>query len=249
MVDACGRVVILRGINVESASKGSKQSDSHLPTTPLDAQRLLQTWGWNNVRFLVFWGAIEPKQGQYDEDYLNQVEDWLNWYAARGVHVVLDLHQDLYGWKVNGNGAPDWAVDTKGLKVKPIADGQPWYLQGVDPAVQQAYQSFWNPTKGQPNLQKQYMKALAHLAKRFADNRAVIGYDVMNEPSFANGDLDATLAIQAEAAAWEVPERQPDAVHAGGHRRGALGRPGRLRDGGAHVAPERLPLPGRSHRL
>ena len=29
----------------------------------------------------------------------------------------------------------------------------------------------------------------------------MIGYDVMNEPSFANGDLRATLAIQAEAAA------------------------------------------------
>ena len=71
IVDRCGRVVILRGVNVESASKGTKQSDSHLPATPLDAQRLLDTWGWNNVRFLVFWGAIEPKKGTFDEKYLD----------------------------------------------------------------------------------------------------------------------------------------------------------------------------------
>ena len=201
IVDACGRVLILRGVNVESSSKGTKQSDVHLPGTPLDAQRFLQTWGWNNVRFLVFWGAIEPERGEFDDNYLANVKTWMDWYAARGIHVVLDMHQDLYAWKVGGNGAPDWAVDTKGAKVKPPADGAPWYAQGADPAVQNAYQSFWNPTEDQPDLQKEYLKALAHLAGYFKDHPAVIGYDVMNEPSFANGDLDATLAVQDQAAA------------------------------------------------
>ena len=201
IVDACGRVVILRGVNVESSAKGSTQDDPHLPATPMDQQIQLQQWGWNNVRFLVFWGAMEPEDGTWDEAYLDQVDEWLDWYASHRIHVVLDLHQDLYSWKTNGNGAPDWAVDTKGLEVQGIAEGVPWYAQGADPGVQAAYQSFWNPEDGARDFKVDYLEAVAHLAERFADHPAVIGYDVMNEPSFANGDLNATLALQAEAAA------------------------------------------------
>jgi endoglycosylceramidase len=201
VVDACGRVLILRGVNVESASKGTAMTDPHLPHTTRGQQAALADWGWNVVRFLVFWGAIEPEPGHYDEAYLDQVEDWVDWYGRRGIHVVLDLHQDLYSWKTHGNGAPDWAVDTRGLEVKPLPAGAPWYAQGADPGVQAAYQSFWNPLPGRPDLKASYLKALGHLAARFAKHPAVIGYDVMNEPSFANGDLDATLKLQADAAA------------------------------------------------
>lgn len=203
VVDACGRVVILRGVNVESSAKGTTQSDRHLPASALEDQATLARWGWNNVRFLVFWGAIEPEDGTVDEGYLDEVEQWLDWYAEHDLHVVLDLHQDLYGWTVGGNGAPDWAVDTGGLEAGTLPEGAPWYLQGADPAVQAAYQSFWNPGPGRRDLRDDYLEALAHLAERFAGHPAVIGYDVMNEPAFANGDLAATLAIQGQAAAGE----------------------------------------------
>ena len=200
IVDSCGRVVILRGVNVEASAKGDTQAGSHLPRSEVKGQSALGQWGWNTVRFLVFWGSIEPEKGKYDEAYLDQVATWMDWYAEHGIHVVLDMHQDLYGWKVRGDGAPDWAVDTKGLEVKPIGEGLPWYLQGADPAVQNAYQSFWNPQDGDRTLQEHYLGALRHLVDRFEDHPAVIGYDVMNEPSFANGDLAATLRIQSEAA-------------------------------------------------
>lgn len=203
VVDECGRVLILRGVNVESSSKGDAQSDSHLPESGLEDQITLNRWGWNSVRFLVFWGAIEPEDGTFDEAYLDEVERWLDWYADNDIHVVLDMHQDLYGWAVGGDGAPDWAVDTKGLVAGELPEGQPWYLQGADPAVQNAYQSFWNPADGQRDLKADYLEALSHLAERFADHPAVIGYDVMNEPVFANGDLEATLAVQPQAAAGE----------------------------------------------
>ena len=203
VVDACGRVLVLRGVNVESSAKGDDQSDRHLPATELADQSTLQRWGWNNVRFLVFWGAMEPTDGTFDEEYLDEVEAWLDWYADHDIHVVLDMHQDLYAWKVGGNGAPDWAVDTRGLTPAVLAEGQPWYAQGADPAVQAAYQSFWNPEPGERDFKDDYLEALSHLAERFADHPAVIGYDVMNEPSFANGDLAATLAIQDQAAAGE----------------------------------------------
>lgn len=201
VVDACGRVVILRGVNVESSAKGSVESDPHLPSSEVGDQATLHRWGWNVVRFLVFWGAVEPTDGAFDDDYLDGVEGWLDWYADHGIHVVVDLHQDLYGWAVGGDGAPGWAVDTRGLTPAELPEGQPWYLRGADPAVQAAYQSFWNPEPGARDLKEDYLEALAHVAERFADHPAVIGYDVMNEPAFANGDLAATLAVQSDAAA------------------------------------------------
>lgn len=204
IVDRCGRAVILRGVNVESSSKGDAQDDDHFPASDPALQEKFGTeWGWNSVRFLVFWGAIEPEKGTYDEAYLDEVERWMDRYEAMGIHVVLDMHQDLYGWKVGFDGAPDWAVDTQGHPIAPPATEGAWWLRGADPAVQAAYQAFWNPADGDTELQDHYLGALKHLAERFADHPAVIGYDVMNEPAFANGDLDATLAIAGQAAVGE----------------------------------------------
>ena len=197
VVDDCGRVVILRGTNVESSSKGARQSDSHLPQSDRELQTNFNLWGWNSVRFLVFWGAIEPAPGVFDDAYLDQVEEWVDWYESRGIHVVLDMHQDLYGWAVNGNGAPDWAVDTDGLTYVGVPGA--WWLSATDPATQAAYQNFWDLSKGK-DFRAHYLASLKYLARRFADHPAVIGYDIMNEPGFANGDLDATLAIWEDAA-------------------------------------------------
>lgn len=201
VVDACGRVLLLRGTNVESSSKGGAQDDPHLPASGWESQQHLGQLGWNAVRFLVFWGAVEPEKGTFDEEYLDEVEAWLDDYAAQGIHVVLDMHQDIYGWAVGGNGAPDWAVVTDGLEVQPPAEGQPWYLAATDPAAQRAYQNFWDPARGHEDLREHFIGAWQHVAERFADHPAVIGYDILNEPVFANGDLTATLAIQPEAAA------------------------------------------------
>ena len=200
VVDDCGRVLVLRGTNVQGGNKGASVDDPHLPES-FDEQRHLGKWGWNSVRFLISWGAVEPDQGAYDEAYLDELEEWMDRYAEQGIHVVLDMHQDIYGWAVGGNGAPDWAVITDGLEPQPLPDGQPWYLAAVDPAAQVAYQNFWDPERGHPELQDHFFDAWAHVAERFADHPAVIGYDLLNEPVFANGDLTATLAIQGEAAA------------------------------------------------
>lgn len=201
IVDDCGRVVLLRGTNVESSAKGNAQADSHLPASGWESQQHLGQLGWNSVRFLIFWGAVEPEKGVYDDAYLDEVETWLDGYAEQGIHVVLDMHQDIYGWAAGGNGAPDWAVITDGLEVQPPGEGQPWYLAATDPAAQRAYQNFWDTSLGHGDLREHFIAAWQHVAERFADHPAVIGYDILNEPVFANGDLTETLAIQADAEA------------------------------------------------
>ena len=68
-------------------------------------------------------------------------------------------------------------------------------------AVQAAYQNFWDPARGHPDLQANYIESWVQVARRFAEDPAVLGFDLMNEPGFANGDLNETLTQVPEAAA------------------------------------------------
>ncbi|WP_245709274.1 cellulase family glycosylhydrolase [Rhodococcus tukisamuensis] len=52
--------------------------------------------GTNFVRFLISWRSVEPAPGQYDQAYLDRVEDRVGWYAERGYQVMLDMHQDVF---------------------------------------------------------------------------------------------------------------------------------------------------------
>ena len=201
-VDAEGRQLVLHGVNVESAAK--TRAAGHLPTSTPEEVAVARTGlGLNTVRFLIFWAAVEPRPGVYDEAYLDRVQAWLDGFATRHVHVILDMHQDLYSERTGADGAPDWAVITDGLTYQPPAADQPWYLGAADPATQAAYRNFWDPERGHPELRQHYAAMWQHVARRFKGHPAVVGYDLMNEPGFANGTLDETLAIAPKAEAGE----------------------------------------------
>ena len=69
MRDSDDRVVILHGLNIMSSSKGDPE---RLPVlTEQDVERYAQLWGFNAVRYLIFWDAIEPSRGEYDAEYLD----------------------------------------------------------------------------------------------------------------------------------------------------------------------------------
>lgn len=201
-VDAAGRQLVLHGVNVESSAK--TRTAGYLPSsTPEQVAVAQRELGLNTVRFLIFWAAVEPQPGTYDEAYLDRVQGWLDGFASRHVRVILDMHQDLYSEQTGADGAPDWAVITDGLTYHPPAAGQPWYLGAADPATQAAYRNFWDPERGHPELRQHYTSMWQHVAKRFRGHPAVVGYDLMNEPGFANGTLDQTLAIASTAEAGQ----------------------------------------------
>ena len=59
ITDAQGRVLILHGVNVMNSSKSDP---GRMPSiTASDAQRMASDWGFNLVRFLIFWDAAEPE--------------------------------------------------------------------------------------------------------------------------------------------------------------------------------------------
>ncbi|MFK4071238.1 hypothetical protein [Streptomyces sp. NPDC029674] len=107
-----------------------------------------------------------------------QAADGMPWIAEKD--VLLDMHQDLYGPRVGGNGAPAWATEMDGLASAPT---DPWELGYAEPGTVRAFDRFWGTVEGGGrDLRKHYVGALREVARRFADDDTVIGYDLMNEP-------------------------------------------------------------------
>ena len=167
--------------------------------------------GVNFIRLALSWSQLEAEPGNYKTPYLEQVAQVVSWAKEQGVYVLLDMHQDQYSRSIQADpqkpcgqgtdpsggfdGAPAWAVLSDG-KPSCAALGQA-VLNG---AVSAAFDNFWKNTpvavaQGDApgtGLQDHWIGAMAALAKRFKDEPAVIGYEIINEPqpgSFAAYDV------------------------------------------------------------
>ena len=182
--DEQGRAIVFRGCNFD----GNAKRISGLPQrTEQEAEDLVEVWGFNFARYLIFWARIEPEMGIYDDVYLDAVEDWLDILHAKGLTVVLDMHQDVWGpyIKDDGNhsdGAPEWATITDNWPHIPFSTyfGN-WAFDYLSPATLRAFDNFWAYDR-HPELQDHYADMWAYVAARFKDHPAVLGYDIMNEP-------------------------------------------------------------------
>ncbi|MBX7256455.1 MAG: cellulase family glycosylhydrolase [Candidatus Hydrogenedentes bacterium] len=170
--DADNRIVIYHGVNV---SNYSKYSADFLPWQTKDDFARLNNWGFNVVRYLVFWEAIEPQEGVYDEEYLDATVERIGWLEELGIDVIVDLHQDLYSGRYGGDGFPDWAINDNG---EPFTPQEPWNLNYLQPAVIACFNNFW----ASDALKAKYVNMVEHLLNRVDDLPNVIGLDIMNEP-------------------------------------------------------------------
>jgi aryl-phospho-beta-D-glucosidase BglC (GH1 family) len=196
---------MLRGLN--SSGTATSAADGQSWVTPADIARERVLLGSNSVRYLVFWDKVEPQPGQYDETYIDAVDQRVQWYSDEGFDVVLSLHQDAWGPSVGFDGAPDWATVTDGLAAQPQ---QQWVLTYLQPGVLRAFDHFWRNTGRHDDLQASYLAMVGLLVDRFADDPAVIGIDVMNEPF--GGSLQGPLFEQGPLSAFY--QRAIDVVRA-----------------------------------
>lgn len=172
LLDQDGRIVLYHGVNVSNYSKYAP--DFH-PWQTREDFALLADWGFNLVRYLVFWEAIEPERGHYNEAYLDEVMERIGWFEALGIDVLLDLHQDLYARPFGGDGFPGWTINDGGHA---FVWREPWNLNYLSPAVLSAYRHFWQSA----DLRGSYIAMVSHLLRRVEGRKNVIGLDIMNEP-------------------------------------------------------------------
>lgn len=91
-VDEQGRHVILHGINMVCKDKSRNYIGDWGDT---DFAKLKQR-GFNVIRLGVIWDGVEPEPGTYDLVYLERLRSLIRLANRHGLHVYLDMHQDLF---------------------------------------------------------------------------------------------------------------------------------------------------------
>ncbi|GAG77610.1 unnamed protein product, partial [marine sediment metagenome] len=121
------------------------------------------------------------------------------------------MHQDMFSRYLNGgcgDGAPSWAIDPSIPQDKPANDERciDWVNGLNDKNVLRAFDSFYANVNG---VRDHYISMLAHIARRFGEHPAVIGYDLMNEPI---GDEVSQFAPLYEDAGAAIRGVDPDGI-------------------------------------
>jgi hypothetical protein len=159
--DAYGRYVHFHGTNLSGSIKfpatesfpdlGEEVSYVGKPFPLEEADKhfgQLQRFGINAVRFLVSWEAIQPDgPDQFDEEYLDYVDQLVARARAYGIYVLLDMHQDIFSRHLfvyynkhpvdeQGNEYPRGSLESQLLSLVPPydnwvrGDGAPrWVVQ------------------------------------------------------------------------------------------------------------------------
>lgn len=227
--DSQGRRLYLRGINLGGSSKIPTRPDGATHQSygffdhrrvsftgrpfPLDQARQhyerLSRWGFNFIRFLVTWEAIEHAgPGQYDFEYLDYITEVIRMAGDYGLQVYVDPHQDVWSRFSGGDGAPGWTFEAAGLDItafKPTGaaivhqtHGSPfprmvWPTNAFKLAAATMFTLFFGGNRFAPSvkvedmpiqeyLQDHYITSIARLAERLAGMAHVCGYGSMNEP-------------------------------------------------------------------
>ena len=127
--------------------------------------------------------------------------------AGHGIYTIIDLHQDAWGPSLAArpgescpagaepalgwDGAPAWATLDGGAPR--CASGG---LRESSPAVRQAFAAFFADASGPGGvgIQTRYVRMLRRVARHFARDRHVAGFDLMNEPNAFGAAENAALS-------------------------------------------------------
>jgi endoglycosylceramidase len=189
VTDATGRVVVMHGTNMVyklapyyPSAAGFGNSDA----------AFLQKIGFTAVRVGVLWQALEPQPGVFNFQYVRDIAKTVKTLAAHRIVSLLDFHQDQLNQEFGGEGFPTWAIEDGGLPNTKTA-----FPSGYEtnPALQRAYDNFWSDQPGPSGvgLQERYAAAWEYVAGYFANNKSVLGYELVNEP-FPGSDYLTCIA-------------------------------------------------------
>ena len=179
LTDASGRTVVLHGLNMvakrppyEPAATGFGDDDA----------AFLAANGFRAVRLGIILAGLEPRPGRFDDGYLDSIQATVQTLARHGIYSLLDFHQDLLNERYGGEGLPEWMLEDDQIPPQPQAGFPGTYF--TMPALERAFDNFWANAPGPRGigLQDEYAAAWRHVAERFRDDPAVLGYDLFNEP-------------------------------------------------------------------
>ncbi|RBR20728.1 uncharacterized protein FIESC28_05245 [Fusarium coffeatum] len=156
-IDAYGRVIFLRGLNLSGASKLPTEPNglSHLDhdfyekhrivtfvgrpfpleDAPLHFRRL-QAWGTPFVRLLVTWESLghagPDPETDLDLEYIAYLRQLIEMMPQYGIKCFICAHQDVWSRYSGGSGAPGWTFEVVGLDIESFTDTGAAYVHSQD---------------------------------------------------------------------------------------------------------------------
>ncbi len=227
-VDKSGRKVLLRGVNLGGSTKMPIDEPTHIRTDfsnhrdvsfvgrPFSVEsadmhfKRLKHWGFNTLRLLTTWEAIEHKgPGKYDKEYLDYFTKIVEMAGKHDFYVFIDPHQDVWSRMTGGDGAPGWTLEKLGMDISKLSptdsaltmqyhypDNYPqmrWAFNYFRYAAATMFTLFFAGNEFAPNtkidnipvqdyLQSHFINSMSEIAKHLADMDHVIGFGPLNEP-------------------------------------------------------------------
>ncbi|QWU89884.1 hypothetical protein CA3LBN_004242 [Candidozyma haemuli] len=233
-VDSSGRKRVLKGINVDNSMKlpvtpfspsykgnaseadnvffeGDKVSFVGRPFPLEEAEehwRRIKSWGYNTVRYVLTWEAIEHEgPGKYDDDFVNYTIEMLKIvHKVGGIYVFLESHQDVWSRYSGGSGAPLWTFYAAGL--------QPTNFSATEAAICHNDARFEEPTNpdfyprmfwptNYSRLANQVMFTMFFAGKTYFPHLQVDGVDIQ---TFLQGHHQDALTYLSKKVAEALPE-------------------------------------------
>jgi hypothetical protein len=166
----------------------------------------MKNLGFNIIRLLISWKAIEPRPNSNLEEllpegkkYLEHMKIIIDELYARNLYVILDFHQDIANEVYGGDGFPDWAVAIDEEHEKPKAPTKPdkkWQFKYmINKSLKETLKSFWendltNLDEGLKNypVRTHLEKTIGQTVKFFKSlngglgHPAIIAVEPFNEP-------------------------------------------------------------------
>src|SRR5262249_46700222 len=164
----------------------------------------MQALGFDFLRLPVNWSGLEPERGQYDASYLERIAAVVDACRRHDILVLLDFHQDAFSKEFGEDGAPRWVLDLLlGPGNYPLLGGPLDDLSArrFAPHTLEAFQRFF---ANDQDVQDAFAAARAALAGGFARARAVVGYEIFNEPLVLGPDPEAALLAFHERVAGAI---------------------------------------------
>jgi hypothetical protein len=218
--DSNGRYMIFRGVNFGPRSK----LFPYLPIAPLKLSNwdeseiekeielvrkeigLLKKIGFNIVRLLVMWKAIEPYPNSDLDNllpegkrYLKMLKKIIDLLYENDQYVILDFHQDFANELFGGEGFPDWAVAINDNHKRPnpsVMRNKKWHIAYMtNKSLRFTLESFWKNSLTNHELMLKDYPVRTHLEKTIGQtinyfkllnngkgHPALLGIEPFNEP-------------------------------------------------------------------
>ncbi len=194
------RRVFIRGVNVPA-----KLPPFQYGLAGSDLKMLVEH-GFTAIRLIVTWESLEPEEGKYNKGHMEYIRETVRLCAAHAISVIIDPHQDCWSKCTGGDGAPEWTLTRLGFNLQNMDA-----CCGSYRAKQNEYQMLWatnyrlfacatmftlffgsdrfartvvvDGVSAQQFLQGHFIKAFGQLAECLKDEKNVMGFGVLNEPS------------------------------------------------------------------